>query len=57
MLKFILDHLKTEKMCKHAVKKLPFRTRSVSDQYRTQQMCDEAILKSGGALLQKSRNV
>ena len=25
MLKFIPDHLKTKKMCKHAVQKLPFR--------------------------------
>ena len=24
MLKFVLDHLKTKKMCKHAVKKLPY---------------------------------
>ena len=24
MLKFIPDHLKTKKMCKHSVKKLPF---------------------------------
>ena len=24
MLKFVLDHLKTKKMCKHAVKKLTF---------------------------------
>ena len=31
MLKFTLDHLKTQKMCKHAVKKLPFVIRYVSD--------------------------
>ena len=24
MLKFVPDHLKTKKMCKHAVKKIPF---------------------------------
>ena len=24
MIKFVPDHLKTKKMCKHAVKKLPF---------------------------------
>ena len=31
MLRFIPDHLKTKKMCKHAVKKLPFVTRYVPD--------------------------
>ena len=31
MLKFTPDHLKTQKMCKHAVKKLPFVIRYVSD--------------------------
>ena len=48
MLKFIPDHLKTEKICKHVVKKLPFVIRYVSDQYNTQQMCDKAILENGG---------
>ena len=24
ILKFVLDHLKTKKMCKHAVKRLPY---------------------------------
>ena len=33
MLKFVHDHLKTEKkMCKHAVKKLPYLLRYVPDQ-------------------------
>ena len=36
MLKFVPDHLKTKKMCKHAVKKLPYPLRYVSDQYKTQ---------------------
>ena len=31
MLKFIPDHLKTKKMCKHAVKKLPYLLRYVPD--------------------------
>ena len=31
MLKFFRDHLKTKKICKHAVKKLPFVKRYVSD--------------------------
>ena len=47
-------------MCKHAVKKLPSVTRYAPNQYKTQQMCDEAISKNGETLnswlLQKSRN-
>ena len=31
ILKFVLDHLKTKKMRKHAVKKLPFVIRYVPD--------------------------
>ena len=31
MLKFVPDHLKTKKMCKHAVKKLPYLLRYVPD--------------------------
>ena len=31
MSKFVPDHLKTTKICKHAVKKLPFVIRFVSD--------------------------
>ena len=31
MLKFVPDHLKTKKMCKHAVKILPYLLRYVSD--------------------------
>ena len=50
MLKFIPGHLKTKKMCKHAVKKLPYLLRYVPDQYKTQQMCDKAILENGGPL-------
>ena len=36
MLKFVPDHLKTEKMCKHAVEKLPFLIRHVPDRYKNQ---------------------
>ena len=50
MLKLIPDHLKTKKMCKHAVKRLPVVIRYVSDQYKSQQMCDKAILENGGTL-------
>ena len=31
ILKFVSDHLKTKKMCKHAVKKSPFVIRYVPD--------------------------
>ena len=31
-------------MCGHAVKKLPFVIRYVPNQYKTQKMCDKAIL-------------
>ena len=47
MLKFVLDHLKTKKMFKHAVKKLFSLLRYVPDEYKTQQMCDKAILENG----------
>ena len=50
MLKFVPDHLKTKRMCKHAVKKLPYLLRYVPDQYKTQIMCDKAILKNSGTL-------
>ena len=43
MLKFVPNHLKTKKMCKYAVKKLPFLIRYVPDEYKTQQLCDKAI--------------
>ena len=50
MLQFVPDHLKTEKMCKHAVKKLPNILSYVSDQYKTRQMRHKAILENGGTL-------
>ena len=37
-------------MSKHALKNLPFVIRYVPDQYKTQQMCDKAILENGGTL-------
>ena len=43
MLKLVLDHLKTKKICKDAVKKLPYLLRYVPDQYKTQEMCDKAV--------------
>ena len=35
MLKFVPDHLKTKKLCKHAVKKLSYLLRYASDRYKT----------------------
>ena len=35
-------------MFKNVVKNLPFVIMSVSDQYRTQEMCDKVILENGG---------
>ena len=48
MLTFVPDHLKTKKMCKHAVKKWPYLLRYVRNQYRTQQsrnqeMCNKTV--------------
>ena len=37
-------------MCKHAVKKLPYLSRYVPDWYKTQQLCDKALLENGGTL-------
>ena len=62
MLKFVLDYLKTKKICKHEVTKLPYVLRYVSDWYKTQ-ICEKAILqklwntKVCSWLLRKSRNV
>ena len=50
MLKFVPDHLRTKKMCKHAVKKLPFLIRYVPDQYKTQHICVKTILENGRTL-------
>ena len=36
MLKFVPDHLKTEELSKHAVKKIPYLLRYVPDQSKTQ---------------------
>ena len=45
LLKFVPDHLKIKKMCKHVVKNLPYLLRYVPDQYKTQEMCDKAVLE------------
>ena len=43
-------------MSKHAVKKFSYLLRYVPDQYKTQQMCDKAVLENGKTL-QKSRSI
>ena len=48
IMKFVPDHLKIEKMCKRAVKKLPSLLRYVPDRYKTQEVCDKAILVNVG---------
>ena len=62
MLKFVPDYLKTNKMCNHAVKKLPCLLRYVLDQYNTQQMCNSYFrkwcnIKVCSWLLQESRKL
>ena len=49
MLKFVPDHFKTKKMCKHSVKKFLYPLRYVPHQYKTQKMC-KAIPENGGTL-------
>ena len=51
LLSHVPDHFKNDKMCKHAVKNLPFLTEYVSDQYKTQQMYYKVILKNVGVLM------
>ena len=50
MLKFAPDHLKTKKMCKHAVNQLLYILRYIPDQYKTRKMFDKAILENGETL-------
>ena len=48
ILKFVPDHLKVKSMCNYTVKKLPIVIRYASVQYKTVEMCDEAILENSG---------
>ena len=40
MLSFVSDHLKNKKVCRNAVKNLPFVIWYVPFSYKTQKMCD-----------------
>ena len=50
MLKLVSDYLKTKKMCKHAVKKLPYLLRYFRNRFKPLQMCGKAVLENGGIL-------
>ena len=50
MLRFVPDHLKTRKICKNVVKKLPFVVKFVPDRYKTMEMCDKVIKENGRML-------
>ena len=50
MLTFIPDHLNTKKMCKNAVKKLPFVIKYVPDQYKSKEMYHKFFIVNGGIL-------
>ena len=47
MIKFVIDHHNTKKMCKNGVKKLLFVIMYVLHQYNTHEMCDKVILQNG----------
>ena len=47
---FVPDHLKTKKISKTAVKKLPFVIRYVPGRYKTKKMYNEVISENGGML-------
>ena len=46
----VLITLKLKKRCVRWVKELPVILRYISDQYKSQEMCDKAILENGGTL-------
>ena len=50
LLKFVSDNLKNNKFVNIQLKNLSLVIRNVPDQYKTQQMCDKAILENGGTL-------
>ena len=42
-LRFILDHLKTQKMYEKAVEKSPYQLGDFPDRFKTQEMCIKAV--------------
>ena len=50
MLRFVPDYFKTNKACKHKVKKLLLLIRYVSNWYKTQEMWGKIVLENGGTL-------
>ena len=51
MLTFASGHRKTKKICKYVVKKLPFVTKYVPDQYKTKKMCHKVIIENLSKLI------
>ena len=42
-MRFIPDHLKTQKMCEKAVEEDPWWLYAVSDHFKTQEMCNKVV--------------
>ena len=51
MLELVSDYLKSNIICKNAVKRLTFPIRYVPNQYKTREMCDKVILENGEKLM------
>ena len=49
-MRFIPDHLKTQKMCEKAVEKDPYQLGDFPDRFKKQEMCNEAVRREPGAL-------
>ena len=50
ILRFIPDHLKAKEMYKNVSEKLPFVIRYLFDWYKTQEICNKAVLENDGTL-------
>ena len=51
MFRLVIDNLKTKKMYKHTVKKLPFLIKYVPDRCKAQQLCDKVIIENDGMIM------
>ena len=49
--RLVIDNLKTKKMYKHTVKKLPFLAKYVPDRCKAQQLCDKVIIENDGMIM------
>ena len=50
MLKFVSDHFKTKNTRKNIVKRMPFITKYLPDQYKTKDVCDKVTIENDGML-------